>query len=109
MIVCPVCYEEPADVQGVYGVLPGRNCKSRRSQNSIPVGTVEMVGDSIKNERVEFASSIVQPRNRYGELSKEYLEAHGTKGIKTTPEEVKNAKYIWDKAISRNINIKKSK
>jgi len=32
---------------------------------------------------------------REGQLSKEYIEKHGTENIKVTPEEVKNAKNVW--------------
>lgn len=109
-MICLVCHEKEALTHELFGVLPCQDCQDRRRVFSLPTPSpIEMVGESIKNERNEFAASIVQPRNRYGELSKEYLDAHGTKGIKATKEEIKNARNIWDGAISPNLDITKSK
>jgi hypothetical protein len=54
----------------------------------------EWIPDRIREERVKYAKDIVQPW-RNGQLSKEYIEHNGTKGIKVTPEQIKNAKYVW--------------
>ena len=59
-----------------------------------PSGAKEWVPESMVNERKEYFNSIVQPF-RQGQLSKEYVEAHGTKGLNVTKEEVKKAKYVW--------------
>ena len=56
--------------------------------------SVEFVPERIKDDRVEYFNSIVQPY-REGELSKEYVEAHGTEGIDVTEQEVKKAKNVW--------------
>jgi hypothetical protein len=58
--------------------------------------TYEFVPDHIKEERVEYRNQTVQPF-RNGQLSKEYVELYGTKYIEVTQEEVKNAKYVWDR------------
>ena len=50
--------------------------------------------EHVKDERKEYFNSIVQPF-RGNDLSKEYIEAHGTKGISVTKEEVSNAKDTW--------------
>lgn len=106
---CPVCRQENAILHPAYGILPGEKCNERRrKENRLPDIPIEMVGESIKRERKEYAKSIVQPYRR-GELSREYLEAYGTKGIKATPEEVKKAKYVWSDIISKNTDIKKTK
>jgi hypothetical protein len=68
-----------------------------------------MVGEQIRKERTEYAKSTLQPRNRYGELSREYIESYGTKGIKASKEEIKTAKYIWDGTVSRNVDLSKTK
>jgi hypothetical protein len=52
------------------------------------------VPNEIKEQRREYFGSILQPY-REGELSREYVERYGTKGIKATPEQVKKAKYTW--------------
>jgi len=54
----------------------------------------EWVPERIKEERKEYFNSIVQPY-RHGELSREYIEANGTRGIKATPEEVRKSRYVW--------------
>ena len=56
--------------------------------------SIEFVPGRIKDSRKEYFNSIVQPY-RQGELSKEYIEAHGTKGIDPTPEEIMKAKDVW--------------
>ena len=54
----------------------------------------EFTSENIKDERKKFFKSITQPY-REGQLSKEYLEAHGTKGINPTDEQIRKAKYTW--------------
>ena len=54
----------------------------------------EFVTEDIRGERQEYFNSIVQPF-RCGELSKEYVETHGTQGINVTPEEASKAKDVW--------------
>ncbi|SRR5258708_7890837 len=109
-ISCPVCKNEVALYSPTFGILPGKRCQERRSKNKLPDKAVEMVGDSIKKERKEYAKSVVQPFASDGTLSKEYLEAHGgPKNIKVTEKDIKKAKYVWGGAISRNTDIKKAK
>ena len=59
-----------------------------------PSGPLEMVPGRIVEDREKYFNSTLQPY-RQGELSKEYIEAHGTKGIDVSREEVKKAKYVW--------------
>ena len=54
----------------------------------------EFTTQEIKNNRVKYFNSIVQPY-RNGELSKEYVDAHGTKGINATEKEIRNARDVW--------------
>lgn len=107
-ITCPVCKKEEA--QGTKAnVLPGINCQRRRAKNKLPDQLVEFTAESIKQDRTEYASSIVQPFNKYGEFSEEYYRAHGTKGIKISADKLAKRRRIWDHAISENIDITKSK
>jgi len=59
-----------------------------------PSGASEMVSEETEEGRKEYFNSLLQPY-RGGVLSKEYIEAHGTKGISATKEEVKKARYVW--------------
>jgi hypothetical protein len=68
-----------------------------------------MVGESIKGDRDTYARSIVQPFNSAGVFSDEYYQAHGTKGVSVNADQIKNRKRIWDRAISQNIDITKTK
>lgn len=108
-ISCPVCHSEAAIINAVFGVLPGGQCASRRAQNKLPDQPVEMVGDSIKQQRKEYAKSSVQPFASDGTFSEEYYQAYGTKGIKVSEQEVKKRKRVWGGAISPNLDIAKSK
>jgi hypothetical protein len=72
-----------------------------------PSNAQEFVPERIVDERKEYFNSTVQPY-RQGELSKEYVEAHGTKGVNVTPEEADKAKYVW-KDLKGWENRKKSK
>lgn len=108
MITCPVCNNEPANRDSIFGVMPGDNCKQRRESQSLPNVQVEITTQKIKDERKSYGKSIVQPY-RSGVLSKEYLEAHGTKGINPTKEEIKKAKNVWKEDFGSNYDITKAK
>lgn len=73
----------------------------------MPDHQIEVTTNDIKQQRQEYAKSIVQPW-RDGYLSKEYLDVHGTKGIKVTPEEVKSAQNVWTEEIDHD-NFKRTK
>ncbi|HEX9060890.1 MAG TPA: hypothetical protein VF941_11980 [Clostridia bacterium] len=107
-MLCPVCKKNKAQSDPVLGILPCSSCQENRRKNILP-NPVEMVGEQIKNDRQTYAKSIVQPFNSAGEFSDEYYQAHGTKGVKVTPQQVKNRKRLWNKAISDNIDINKTK
>lgn len=107
-MLCPVCKKQKAITDPILGILPCEECTKRRRENTLPNPT-EMVGDQIKQDRDTYAKSIVQPFNSAGEFSSEYYEAYGTRGVKVTPQQVKNRKRLWNKAISDNLDIKKTK
>lgn len=105
---CPVCHAEEAIKHSVYGILPGKLCKERRETQNLPNIQVELTTEAIKKDRKTYGKSIVQPY-RGGVLSKEYLDAHGTKGINPTPQEIKKARNVWTEDFGRNYDIKKAK
>ena len=53
----------------------------------------EFVPERLKDDRHEYFNSIVQPY-RGDDLSKEYIEAHGTKGIGKEVD-ISKAKEVW--------------
>lgn len=89
---CSVCQKEVEYHNWKSRVVKGQSvfvC-GRHFKSSMP----EFVPERIKDERVKNWNSIVQPY-RGGKLSREYIEAHGAKGIDATPEEVKKSEYVW--------------
>lgn len=93
-IMCSSCAKREA-IKHEWGYLPCAYCTRRLRRELKPIKNVEFTSASIKAERAEYAKSIIQPF-RNGELSKEYVELYGTKGIKATPDEAANAKYVWN-------------
>lgn len=61
----------------------------------------EFMPEKVKDDRREYFNSIVQPW-RGDDLSKEYIEAHGTEGINVTKEEMSKAKDVWKDASGWN-------
>ncbi len=91
-IICLNCNKYPATKDPRFGYLPCQICRDKLTNKPSP--KQELTTDKIKNDRKEFKKDIYQPF-RNGQLSKEYVDAVGTKYIKATPEEIKNAKNIW--------------
>lgn len=54
----------------------------------------EFVPERIKSDREEYFNSIVQPY-RGGQLSKEFVDAHGADATFATKEEISKAKDVW--------------
>lgn len=106
-IKCPSCRKKPALLHPALGVLPCESCKNRHSQNPLP-RQYEVVTESLRSERREYAKSAIQPF-RDGVLSKEYLDTYGDKAINVTEEQKKNARPVWDDIYSKNFDIKKTK
>lgn len=78
------------------GIVEGWGCAN--------VSYPEFVPNSLKEERVKFANDMLQS-HRGGVLSREFLEAHPQRAKQMlkdgaiTKEEVKNAKYVWNKDV----------
>ena len=91
---CPQCGKNKAKVDPQYGVLPCSVCQEMTSQGPRPKRGPEFTRETIKEGRREYFRDALQPF-RGDILSKEYLEEFGTKGIKPTKKQLKNARYVW--------------
>lgn len=90
---CLKCNENEAPYDPFLGFLVCTSCRLHTRRNEgLPF---EFTTESIKQSRKEFADDILQS-SRDGVLSRERLEKYGTRGIKVTPEQVKNAEYVWN-------------
>ncbi len=88
---CPSCNERESPIHPQYGVVWCEECKKKYKR----IGkSIEIVDESTKEDRKKYFKSLLQPYRR-GQLSREYIEAHGTKGINPTPEEVRKSKHVW--------------
>ena len=93
MAQCPNNCGNAAELHPNYGVIPCATCQSKPHLNLNQ--SAEFTTEDIKLQRRYFKDDIIQPF-RKGELSKEYIDKYGTKNLKVTDEEIKNAKYIWN-------------
>lgn len=91
-VICLNCNLYPATKDPRFGYLPCANCRNKTTLKPDP--KQELTTDAIKDDRKKFKGDIVQPF-RNGQLSKEYVESVGTKYIKVTDEEIKNAVNTW--------------
>lgn len=92
--LCLKCNSNQAPTHPTLGYLLCASC----STDTVNITThlpYEFVPDSLKQSRKEYAKDILQS-SRDGVLSQERLDAYGTRGLKVTPEQIKNARYIWN-------------
>lgn len=69
---------------------------------------VEMVPDTIKDDRKKYFKDIVQPY-RSGEVSKEFIELYPKQSKQMfTPREISRAKYVW-RDLPGHAHFKKSR
>jgi len=87
-MICDVCGKTDAQYRFIDNKWVCHNC------GDFKISATEFTSQEIKDNRVKYFNSIVQPY-RNGKLSKEYVDAHGTKGIDATPEEVAKARDVW--------------
>jgi hypothetical protein len=93
--LCIICGKEKAEFSENFGYLPCKSCQEEARKIPKPKRQVEFTSEQIKEARKVYKKDIIQPY-RDGVLSKEYLEQYGTKGIKPSEEDIKNAKYVWN-------------
>lgn len=91
-MLCIVCQSKPAIKHPSLGYL---SCLTCRTTNKKPTLPYEFQLDSVKQSRREYDKDILQS-SRDGVLSQERLDTYGTRGLKVTPEQVKNARYVWN-------------
>jgi hypothetical protein len=94
MTTCNVCDKNEAQQNGIYGYLPCVECVDKQRQLIVKNRPTEFTTDSIKEERKAYRKEIIQPF-RDGQLSKEYVEQYGGKGIVAEEAEIKNAQNVW--------------
>lgn len=92
---CLNCGKSEAIKDTWLGYIPCIKCASKTKV--IPKVTDEVTTDEIKRQRKEFDGDIEQPF-RGDTLNKRYLKRYGTKGIKATKEDIKNAKDVFSEA-----------
>ena len=100
MQLCPSCFINEATQHLSMGSLPCVACRKRQDKLLSPSQPIEIIPDRIKAERQERGDSIEQPHLK-GELNKRYLDLWGKDVAKEkgfTDKEIKNAKYVYDKA-----------
>lgn len=92
-MTCLNCNKETAIVDPKLGVLPCASCQAKTTPT--PHKLTELTTDAIKVARRAFRDDTLQPW-REGELSKEYIDAHGTKYVDATEEEIKRSRPVWN-------------
>lgn len=90
---CPSCHNREARQHPVYGVLPCKDCTESRRHNALPGSQVEFTVESIKNDRRQYAKTILQPF-RDGTPSKEFAEAFPDKAEEMFKGHGK-PEYVW--------------
>jgi hypothetical protein len=98
---CPYCDENPVKIDGIYGVVPCDECQ-KRTKDKAPLSGVkyELVPESVKESRKEYAKSLIQPY-REGDFSKEYKEAYPIRSKEMVKDGIisqrqyDKAKYVW--------------
>jgi len=89
MNYCLHCQKEHKDANWKY-VNGGWICSKAFKPSRMP----EFVPERLLDDRKEYFNSAVQPY-RQGELSKEYLETYGDRGVNASEEEKAKAKYVY--------------
>jgi hypothetical protein len=93
-MLCLVCGKNEAIKDKFLGIIPCLTCQLHRYDNKLP-NPVEFTSKEIKSERIKYADDILQPF-RQGELSREYVDKHGTNNLNVTESEIKKSKKVWD-------------
>jgi len=88
--LCPVCNTYESRTDRTIGILPCIKCTERRAMEKSSSSVVEFTSLSIKEDRKKYEKDILQPF-RAGELSKEYVECYGSRGIGLSKEELKKS------------------
>lgn len=90
-MLCVVCHKNEASKSRFYGFLPCNSCQTNAQKPNSP----EVVPNYIKEDRKAEHDNTIQPF-RKGIVSKEYLNKYGSKYIRVSEREKKNARNVWD-------------
>ena len=91
--LCLKCQKNPAIKDPTLGYLLCVDCRTNvQISAQLPY---EFAQESVKQSRKEYADDLIQS-SRDGVLSRERLDKYGTRGLKVTEEQIKNARYVWD-------------
>ena len=74
---CQICQKAPAKYDKSYGFIMCDQCQMEDESGGKIIKLHEFTSSSIKNERVKYSKSMLQPYYK-GALSKEYIDAWGT-------------------------------
>ena len=99
---CLNCKKGDMVYDKMFGWLPCIACREKQQRYFKPNSQIEFTSSEVKEARKKHRDDIIQPF-RKGELSKEYLNKYGTKGIKVSKEEVKKAKNVWNEDYYKDI------
>ena len=111
MTKCPACNSNEAIINNEYGVLPCESCNSEANKIPKPSAktTYDFASPVTKQQRKEYAKSMLQPYTGDGTLSREYVEAWGTDKLAgVTKKDIKKAKYVYGN-LPRHHKMKDSK
>ena len=92
---CLICQKRTAVKIEPYGWLPCKFCRDKQKRIDKLKQPVEMTTQIVKEERIKYSDDILQPF-RDGTVSKEYISKYGSERINATPDEIKNARNVWD-------------
>ncbi len=93
-MLCLSCNTNEAVKHEYLGYIACQSCRDRQAKFDKPKETVEMTTEEIRSARVEHEADIVQPF-REGVVNKRYLDLYGSERIQATPQEIKQAKYVF--------------
>lgn len=94
-MVCLNCHINEAIKHPQFGILPCSDCIAKARQSQKDTVKYEFTSNEIREERKADSKSILQPF-RKGELSKEYVDQWGADKLAVSPQEIRNAKPVWN-------------
>lgn len=115
--VCPQCFNEDANNDREYGILPGNLCQILNAEIPKPSqnASYDFASPTTKQHRKEYGDEMFQPYVN-GVLSKEFIDVYGTdKLANVTKKDIKNAKYVYQgmtrhhKMVERGITKEKTR
>ena len=94
---CLQCGENESQEDAEYGILFCRSCQDDNASLAKPTqkSTFDFASPITKAQRKEYGSEMFQPYID-GQLSREFVETHGTDKLHgVTEKDIKNSKYVY--------------